>query len=175
MNPEVSRVQKAYLAAFTPEQKELLIKLRGAVLNWWKSESKNMTGEQLRTEAVLLTLDKAIVTLLKPIAKASLLEQPYKSLSDYMRIQYDPFSHKKDDAPENIQEAVVVDRMMETEFMLEQHRLYQAGLNKTIEIEGVSMKRTYPWWGIESLQGLDTEEKAKAYYRCELAKRGLIK
>lgn len=175
MNPEVSKAQKAYLEAFTPEQKQKLEQMRLQILEWWKQETRNMQPEQLRVEAVLRSLDKAIVKVLTPVAKARLLEYPYKNLSDYMRIKYDPFSHKKDDAPENIHEAVVVDRMMETEFMQEQHKLYEAGLNKEIEIEGVKVKRTYPLWGIEYLQGLDTAEKAKEYYKRELANRGLIK
>lgn len=155
-----------------------LVRMRDQLLQWWGSYRKPHALVALREEEHLRKIDQALLTVLKPQAKAipGVLTQFANHLTDW----FDPRGEKDWWEESHYAEAILVYRVRESDFLLDQHRIHQ---QKTIPSFMVldtpsgrrTVARSYPLYAFEIECELTNADLAKRRYRWECQQRGLAK
>ncbi len=155
-----------------------LVRMREQLLQWWSSYRKPFALLLLREEEHLKKIDQALLTVLKPQAKA--IPGVLSLFANHLTDWFDPRGEKDWWLESHYAEALLVYRVRESDFLLEQHRFHQQKpiprLMTLVSPEGrKTVDRKYPLYAFEIECELTNADQAMRRYRWECQQRGLAK
>jgi len=177
MNPDIVRRREEIWSEIPKEEIEKLKGVYNGLYEWWVRETKEIEIGHLRDKELMTSLDKAIVEVIKPHARS--IQGILKKFMFITVGMFDPLFIKNWDEAQYYVQGTLVNRVMENEFLYDMYRFHEEGVKEITlsdfvtradgkptkpETKPSTIKRPYPFYGIEYLYSLDTEAKAKAFY-----------
>lgn len=176
MHADVVRSRHELCAGIPDDEIQKLEQVYSGLQKLWISYAAKVDIAALRQDEHYAQLDKMIVDALKHAVRLG-VKAPLNKLSTIAIAQFDPLLVKNWDESACYIESTVVARLMSSNFMLDMHRFHESGATtlvyKNDDGTDFTVKRTYPFYGMEVQFGITSRAQASKFYREAVAARGL--